>query len=272
MTTVDRDEVVAALDEEWDALAALAGELQPDDWGRDTACPGWTVKDHYSHIAGLEALLLGREAPAVTLPDHLPHVRNDMGRANEVWIEHYRSRGVPDLLADLGEVVVSRRAALAGMDQSRFDEPSWTPAGEDTYGRFMRIRVMDQWFHEQDVREATGRPGHLEGRAPDAALTEVTAALGYVVGKKAGVPAGRSVRFELTGPVARRVDVEVGERARVVDALRGTPTVTLTLPGERFLRIAGGRLRGADPLDDAVGIEGDRALGETVVRELPFMI
>lgn len=273
MTTVDRGRIVAALDEVWDSLVALAGELDPDDWGRETACPTWTVHDVYSHVLGTEAMLLGRPAPEVRLPDELPHVRNDTGRLNEAWVREYRSRPVTDLLADLGEVLVSRRAALAAMGQEAFDEESWTPAGQDTYGRFMQIRVMDQWMHEQDVREATDRRGHLDGLAPEAALDEVTMALGYVVGKRAEAPKGSSVRFALTGALSRRIDVEVAERASVVEPGNVTkPTVTLSLPSERFFRIAGGRLGDRDPVDTSVGIEGDRALGEKVLRNLGFMI
>src|SRR5690606_17141651 len=142
------------------------------------------------------------------------------------------------------------------------------PAGPDTYGRFMRVRVMDTWFHEQDVREAVARPGHLDGLAPAAVLDEVTAALGFVVGKRAGAPAGSSVRFELIGPLARRSDVEVTGRARPVEALADAPTVTLTVPGHHFTRLVGGR--GADP--GLVRIDGDRDLGQAVVASLAFMI
>ncbi len=271
-TSVDRGHIVAALDEEWDALASLAGELEPDDWERPTACPGWCVRDIYSHILGTESMLLGREQPDIEVMP-APHIRNDIGRLNEFWVEDYRSRPVTDMLADLGEVIVSRRAALAAMDQDAFDAPSWSPAGEDTYGRFMQIRVFDQWIHEQDVREATGHRGHLDGLAPEVALDEVTLALGYLVGKKAGAPEGSSVRFRLTGSPTRRIDVAVTDRARVVDGgASGKPTVTLSLPTERFFRIAAGRLGERDPVDTSVGITGDRELGERVLRNLHFTL
>src|SRR5690606_24173300 len=97
---------------------------------------------------------------------------------------------------------------------------------------------------------------------------EITAAIGYVVGKRAAAPAGSSVRFELTGPMARRIDVEVTDRARPVERLDGEPTVTLTVPGLHFTRLCGGR--GADP--GAVAIAGDEALGRAVVENLGFMI
>ena len=272
MTTVDRGHIVAALDEVWDSLVSLAAELEPGDWERPTALPGWTVRDIYSHVLGTESMLLGRKQPAAEAPA-APHVRNDVGRLNEIWVQEYRSRPVTDLLADLGEVLISRRAALAAMDQDAFDAPSWTPAGEDTYGRFMQIRVFDQWYHEQDVREATGHRGHLDGLAPEVALDEVTLALGFIVGKKAAAPAGSSVRFQLTGSPSRRIDVEVTDRARVVEGDElADPTVTLSLPSERFFRIAGGRLGERDPVDTSVGIAGDRELGERVLRNLCFTL
>jgi uncharacterized protein (TIGR03083 family) len=276
MTTVDRGHIVAALDEVWDALLAVAAELDPGDWERPTALPGWTVRDIYSHVLGTESMLLGRKQPATEVPP-APHVRNDVGRLNETWVQEYRARPVTDLLADLGEVLISRRAALAAMDQAAFDAPSWTPAGEDTYGRFMQIRVFDQWYHEQDIREATGRRGHLDGLAPEVALDEVTLALGYIVGKKAEAPAGSSVRFHLTGSPTRRIDVAVTDRARVLDGDGDgdgldDPTVTLSLPSERFFRIAGGRLGERDPVDTSVGIEGDEELGERVLRSLTFTL
>jgi uncharacterized protein (TIGR03083 family) len=267
-TIVDRDAVVAALDEEFDALLALARELSTEQADLPTACPGWTVKDNLSHVIGTEAMLLGRPNPEVELPDDLPHVRNDIGRVNEQWVEWYRCRSLDDVVADLAGAIAERRTALAGMDQAAFDAESFTPAGPDTYGRFMRIRVMDTWFHEQDIREAIGRPGHLEGRAPAAALDEVSAALGYVVGKRAAAPDGSSVRFELTGPLSRRIDVEVAGRARVVDRLPGPPTATLTVAGDHFARLCGGR--GADPA--RVVIDGDRALGDAVVANLGYML
>lgn len=268
MTVVDRDATVAALDAVFDSIVDLAAGLRPDEWALPTACPGWSVKDNLSHVIGTEAMLLGRPEPDVVLPDDLPHVRNDIGRFNEKWIESYRPRPDAEVLADLRAVIAERRAALAGMDQAAFDADSFTPAGPDTYGRFMRIRVMDTWFHEQDIREAVGRPGHVEGPAVEAMLDEITAAVGYLVGKKAAAPAGSSVRFELTGPTARRIDVAVEDRARVVDAIEGEPTATLTVPMLTFTRLVGGR--GADPA--SVDVAGDRALGEAVVANLAYMI
>lgn len=273
LTIVDRHHIVSALDEEWDALVALAVELTVEDWQQPTDCPGWSVKDVYAHVVGTESMLLGRPVPQVELPPNLPHVRNDMGRFNETWVLSYRERSGSEVLADLGEVVTERRAALALADQEAFDALAWTPAGEDTYGRYMRIRVMDQWFHEQDVREAIGRPGHLDGLAPEVVLDEITAAIGYVVGKKASLPEGTLARIDLKGPMSHRWNVEITDRARVVDWTSREPDLVITMPGHTFCRVVGGRRRWDHPwVRSATVVEGDDELAEQVLANLAYLI
>lgn len=270
-TVVDRDRVAKGLNDEWDALILLAAELPPESWAEPTDCPAWSVKDVYAHVIGTEATLLGRPNPDIEVPEALEHVRNDMARMNESWVLSYRDRSVTDVVSDLAEVVTERRAALAQQDQETFDEPSWTPAGEDTYGRFMRIRVFDMWFHEQDIREATKRPGGLEGAPVELVLDEVERVLGYVVGKRVGLPEGTSVRLDLTEPLEHVYEVDVTDRARVVENLESEPDVTLMLPGTVFLRLAGGRRSWDDPsIREQVAIEGNEELAHQVLGNLTF--
>jgi uncharacterized protein (TIGR03083 family) len=268
---VDVDKVLPALDEQFDAIIGLAESLAPADWERPTACPGWSVKDHLAHVIGTEAMLAGRPAPEVE-PSDVSHVRNDIGRFNEIWVESYRGAPVSTVLDDLRGIIAERRAALAAMSRPDFDADAMTPAGPATYGRFMRIRVMDMWMHEQDIREALGRPDHLTGPAAEQSLAEVSGALGFIVGKRVAPPPGTTVRIELTGDLAGRIDIEVTDRARLVDAIEGSPTVAITLPGERFMRIAGGRLSDSDDPQRGVAFAGDATLGGDFVTNLPFMI
>ena len=43
----------------------------------------------------------------------------------------------------------------------------------------MQIRVFDCWLHEQDIRDAVGRPGHETGLAVEVVLDEMATALGF---------------------------------------------------------------------------------------------
>jgi len=269
-----RDGLVAQLDEVWTALADLGDSLDDGLWATATPCPGWPVAAQYAHVIGTESMLLGRPNPDVEAPEGLAHVRNQIGGFNEVWVT--AQAGVPrkDVLERFAEVTAARREALAAMTEDDFAAPPWTPIGQADYRRFMQIRTFDCWVHEQDIRDAVGRPGHDMGPVAEQAIDEIVRAAGFLVGKKAGAPTGSSVRIELTGPAPRRVDVEVTDRARVVDAV-GSPTTTVTLSSTAFARLACGRVDPADVAAGAFGgltIDGDAELGRRVVGNLAFTI
>jgi uncharacterized protein (TIGR03083 family) len=262
--------LISQLEEEWSSLRDLGAALTDREWELPTACPGWPVAAHYAHIIGTESTLLGRPNPGVD-PGRPEHIRNDIGRFNEVWVAALASLPRAEVLARFAEVTDARRQALAAMDEDNFSEPSWTPVGQADYRRFMQIRVFDCWVHEQDVRDAAGRPGHDSGPAAEQAVDEIARALGYIVGKKAGAPDGSSVTFELTGPVSRHLHVVVNGRARVVERLESPATATVTVGSVLFTRLASGRVDPGSVLGE-VQLSGDPELGKRLVTSLPFTI
>jgi uncharacterized protein (TIGR03083 family) len=198
-------------------------------------------------------------------------VRNDIGGFNEAWVEALSSEAPASVLARFRDDVTQRKAALAAITDDAWNEVGFTPAGPDTYGRFMRIRVFDQWLHELDIRDAIGEPGGDSGPAAELGLDEMAGAMGFVVGKKAGAPKGSRVRLRLTGEAGRDINVEVAERATVVDELSGPPTLTVTMPAGVFARLGGGR---ADPdtLRSQVSLSGDDELGQRLISNFGYTI
>ncbi|HYI60362.1 MAG TPA: maleylpyruvate isomerase family mycothiol-dependent enzyme [Acidimicrobiales bacterium] len=270
-TPVPQGRTVDALAEELAALDALLTDLPEEDWSRPTPCPGWDVRANVAHIVGTEWMLAGRPSPDVPVDrDARPHVRNDIGAFNEAWVIGHAGTDPGEMLALLRDVTAERVATLRAMGDDEWEAESFTPAGPDSYGRFMRIRVFDCWMHEQDIRDALRRPGHTTGLPVEVTIDEMASALGYAVGKKAGAPDGTSVTFALTD-LGRDLHVAVDGRARVVEALDGPATVTLRLGVHAFSRLAGGRAT-LDELDDPVEVEGDTALGHQVLTRLAYTI
>ncbi len=277
MATDPKDRTIEALREVWASISALGAGLSEAEWTTPSPLAGWTVQDNLAHMTGTEMMLLGEPNPEVTVDrDLLGHVRNDIGEFNEVWVEHLRSRPGVEVLAMFDDATARRLAARDAMSDDEWNAESFTPAGRDTYGRFMQIRVFDCWLHEQDMRDAVGRPGHESGVAVEVTLDEMTGAMGFVVGKRAGAADGQSVRFDLTdaGSVVRSIGVAVDGRAAVVGADHprlASPTVVLTMPVGVMTRLCAGRT----PLTElraSVELAGDAEVGERVLANLNYTI
>jgi uncharacterized protein (TIGR03083 family) len=270
-TYLDKDTTVDLLRRQYDELGALGSGLTGSQWSTPTCLPGWTVHDVFGHVIGTETMLTGQDPPAADV-SHLGHMRNPIAEANEVWVESLRPLSPSELLARYEDVIRRRLEALDGMSQADFDAPSWTPAGKDeTYGRFMRIRHFDCYMHEGDIRASVGAPPRNDVADLASSLDEVATGLGYIVGRRAGLPDGSRVRIELAGPAARTFLVAVDGRASVVDALDGPATVGLAMPVPLFLRLTGGRDDGPGAAD-GVTLSGDEPLGARLVANLAFTI
>jgi uncharacterized protein (TIGR03083 family) len=268
---IPKEPVIAALVEEWTILDHLLTGLSPDQWTRPTGLPGWRVTDVVAHLIGTEAMLAGENAPTTDVDvKALPHVRNDVAAFNEQWVQALRDEPPAAMLARFREITARRGGLLEQMPQSEFDAPSWTPAGQGTYARFMQIRIYDCWMHEQDIRDAIGAPGNEDGPVAEAALDEVARVLGYIVGKRAAAPDGATVLIDLTGPLQRQLAVAVNGRARLVAEPAGPPTATLHMPSPLFLRLCGGRTHEA--AHSGVDLDGDRTLAQRVLDNLAFTI
>jgi uncharacterized protein (TIGR03083 family) len=264
----------------WTDLDALAVALTAEQW-ETPVLPGWDVKDTLAHVLGTEKMLengvdgmqdhISQAAASAASGPHRPHVRNPIGMTNEAWVEHYRSYTPDELLGEFRTTTARRLAALQVMSDEDFESTSWTPAGQGTYASFMRIRVFDCWMHDQDIRYAVGHPGNDAGPVAEVALEEAVGALGYVVGKRGRAPAGSLVTFELTGPVKRRLYVDVSERARVVAEISRDPDVALSLGSSLFMRLAGGRVS-FDDVSNEVDIVGDVELGRRIAAALAFTV
>ncbi|MDX1883886.1 maleylpyruvate isomerase family mycothiol-dependent enzyme [Mycolicibacterium sp. 120270] len=271
VTRLDKSDVLSGLFASWDAIDQVVGDLTDTQWSQPTALPGWTVHDVVAHVTGTESMLQGAGPPEVDVDvSTLEHVRNDIGVLNERWVCKLRGLSHAELLERFRATTAERREALTGMGEDQWHEVTMTPAGPDSYGRFMRVRTFDCFMHELDVRDAVGAsPADVAGPHARLALDEMATSMGFVVGKLGKAPDGSRVRLELTGPLSRTINVAVDGRAKVVDEFDGEPTVTIALDGLLFTRLAGGRVAVAH---DAVTYGGDKAVGRRIVEHLNYVI
>ena len=264
-------ESIDKLETIWRSLAALGSELDEHQWKLPTDLAGWNVQDNLAHLIGTERSLQGLSA-AVAPPQMGDHVKNPIGQFNEAEVEARRSRSGAEVLAEWNDLVELRVSTLRTADEAYFAKAMATPTGPGTMADFLHIRVLDCWIHEQDMRRAVGKPGHLAGPAAEHTVDRLLRTIPIVVGKRAATPEGGAVVVDIAGDVSRHVVCEVTDgRAAVVAAATAEPLATITLDVEAFVVLATGRCNAAS-IADRIELAGDQALGQRVVDNLNMMI
>lgn len=237
------------------SIIGLGDSLSEDDWERPSRCPGWSVKDIFSHTIGLERLLLGEPLPAHD-PGPKDWVKNDLGKMVEVDVDLRRSHSPADVLEELREVIDARHAALQRADGS---EPilflGKTVPQMDTFPR----RIIDLWMHEQDVRAAVDKPGGLDTASAQFVYDRMSYLLPRALSGK-GLPAGgfsiRTDRFER--------HYVVGVSGNLTQVEQRQPTM-LSMSAEAWTAHIGGR-NDANPAD--ITVDGDADLAAAVIARL----
>ncbi len=192
----------------------------------------------------------------------------------EVGVEAWRPLPGSEVRARFGDIYPRRVAQLRAMTAEQMEAPSWSPIGEVPYRDFMVVRAFDCWMHEQDIRRVLDRPGDLAGPTVEPVLQRFRAALGVIVGKRAGAPEG-------TGPRdpdhrAHRGRLGRGRGGPGIGASRSTsstgpPDTVITLPFEAFVALGGGRWdRARAEAAGGVVYEGDAELGRAVLDHMAF--
>jgi len=266
-------EVVDAWAQTLRNVVDLGRTLRPDDADRPTDCPGWTVFDQVAHVASAEAMLAGDTAPDVDVSGY-DYVRHDFGEQIERFVESRRGRALEDVLDELEWRLDERLTVYRAEDVDPEAEVTG-PFGPTTLAGLVGVRAFDVWMHEQDIREAIGRPGGLDTPAASLSVSRLFDALPVVVAKRAGIGPGNAVVLDLTGPVVGRAGARVEEqdgRPRGIPLFTGDAeehpdvvTTSLTMSTAVAMRLAGGR---RDPTDLHVTVHGDEDVAARVLAAM----
>lgn len=272
------DELFAA----WQSASAdfidLVTPLSQEEWDAPTALPGWSVGDVVAHVGWIEGMLIGEIDPPHE-PDwsSLPHAVTDFGKITEVPVDLRRSWTREAVLVELADRIARRTAELESGPRDATIEVMG-PLGRAPLGRVLRMRTLDTWVHEQDIRDALDRPGHLDSLGAQATASQLLPGLGKVWAKLAGAQPGQVLDVRITGPgIDGGAIVTVGDdgRARVVEEhlldQAGATTVTLSMPWPAYLALSCGR-GDPQPWREQVVISGDADLAARTLDHFRVMI
>jgi uncharacterized protein (TIGR03083 family) len=253
-----------SLEQCYDAIQSVCTRLDSAQWQTQSLCPDWTARDVVSHLGMMERVMTGwlPDSADETAPlDRIAPYQADVAVLDD--------KAFADRIT---AIFAGRRADLAKLTDADLALPSWTPIGTRTYGGFLEIRIFDFWVHERDITTPLSWPTDDAGPRAEIALGQVESSIGYIVGKKVGLPDGSSIVFHLTGPIPRDISVAVDGRARKVDSV-AHPTVELTTDSTTFIQMAAGRIDPQQQIDSGkVRWTGDSQLGDLTARNLRFTI
>jgi len=269
----DLGELVEAYAQTVQHVIDLGRTMRPADASRPTDCPGWTVLDQIAHVAATEAMVAGEPVPDVEIGHHA-HVRHAFGELMEKYVESRRGRELEEVLDELEERLAERlQVYRSGTDWADVEvtSPFGTVRARDRLG----VRIFDIWVHEQDVREALGRPGGLDSGAAAHSMAQLFNALPRIVAKDAGIGPGNAVVLDLTGPTVGRAGARVEEhegKARGIPLFTGESeehpdvvTTSLTMSTAVAGRLLGGR---RSPDDLHVVVHGDDDVARRVLAAM----
>ena len=247
-----------------DNLMDVLTTLTPEEWELPTPCAGWSVHDLAAHLLAGDAgqLSIGRDSFEAGLVDSdgWEEFVAAINNLNEQWVESMRRvspRLLTDLLRSTGEQV-NRYLQLLD-PYATGPVVGW--AGKERAPMWLHVarEYTERWHHQQQIREAVGKPLLMEPGwfAPVLATFVHGLPQSYA---NCGAPVGTTVRVTISGSSGGLWLVEHTDSAWVL--CEDEPLVTdaqLTLDEIDAWKMFTKSIDG-DSLASRVLIEGDRDL------------
>jgi uncharacterized protein (TIGR03083 family) len=183
----------------WQELVVLLRQLPEPAWSAPTVCGAWTVHDVAAHLLGVElANVAGRRDGVRTGPPPEQSLPEWLAAYNEQWVGACRRLSSRLLIEHLATAAADFEGYAVDLDIDRPGEPvSW--AGSEPAPVWLDVarEYTERWVHQQQIREAVGRP-HLDPEQARAVIMTFVHALRVALGSTPAVE-GATIAFTVTG-------------------------------------------------------------------------
>lgn len=251
-------------------LQELLASLTPSDWTLPTTAGEWTVKDVALHLLGGDIGNLSRRRDMFTLSSvSIPSWEDLVALINQLnrsWVEAAR-RMSPQLLYDLlGYLGPQLEAYFASLDPFAIGEPvSWAGPPPAPVWLDLAREYTERWHHQQQIRDAVGRPGLYEPILFAPVIDTFVRALPHTF-RNVDAPPGVSLQLTILGPAGDHWVVRREPSAWILLVGRDPAAQSqVTLAAEDAWKIFTRGLRGPQARARA-DIRGDNHLGSKILE------
>jgi uncharacterized protein (TIGR03083 family) len=274
VSPLERKWLVGTAKAEREAFGRSIQYTPPDAWDNESPSVGWRNRDIVAHLAGSDvaaAALIGGEAPS----EIEEFIKSTEGGAslpvdelNDFMVRKRADSTLRATALEWGRAadLFLRRAADLSPEEFESRKIPWV-GGEIRLPYLVQSRVMEWWFHGEDLRAGGGNPPRLEHPpiycANDLAVRMIPYGLGL-----AGLSfPGRSIRINLEG--VGEGTWHWGLAPRETPPPGKEPDALITGPAHAFALVAGRRMPAEYYLAEGILLTGgDDALAETVLVHL----
>jgi uncharacterized protein (TIGR03083 family) len=257
-----------------EGLLEILGGLSPAEWEVATVAPGWRVRDVAAHIldGDVRVLSLRRDGHVPARGPGAEGLQAFLDGLNADWLratDRLSPRVILDFLGVTGPQVAAYYAGLDPRGPARF-AVAW--AGEETSLNWLDVGrdFTERWHHQQQIRDATGRPAldgaEWLGPVLAIAVRALPVACAGVRGRE-----GDALVVELQGPGGQAWSVFHDDgRWRLRPGATASPRARVTLDGKTAARVWH-KLVDPEVARARARLEGDETLARAALRALAVM-
>ncbi len=225
------------------SLLDLCASLTPDDWAKPTVHASRNVKDLVAHLldGSLRRLSIQRDGQFLQAPNmrSFEDMVAFVQQLNAEWIvaaKRLSTRVLLDLMMRADEEVAALFSSLDPHSPSPFGV-TW--AGEEWSESWfdMACEYTEKWHHQQQIRDATGRPGLKERRLLHPVLDTFLRGAPYAY-RNTPAPDVTTIEIVISGEAGGKWHL-VGEADRwtLVAGCQNKPTTTIELDADSAWRL-----------------------------------
>ncbi|MDE3250609.1 MAG: maleylpyruvate isomerase family mycothiol-dependent enzyme [Bacteroidota bacterium] len=246
-------------------LVDLLHSLKEDEWNLPTVAGLWTVRDVAAHLLDTAMRHIARVRDGYIAPPGTPiHSNEDLVRyinsLNAQFVQLMRRFSTKQLLE---LTTVAAPSFVDCIENEQLDSPSpfgvsW--AGEQTSANWFHIarEYTERWHHQQQIRDATGKPGILNQRFGRPALEIFLRAVPFTY-RNVDAENGTELKIAITGDAGFDSWLIKNNQWELTDNYAGNTSASIRMPDATAWKLLTKSWREKDARSSSV-MEGDATL------------